>query len=67
MSKIPTADVAPREEVELWKGRVEAVFAAIPKTRREFAREIFEEVQKTLVFGADRMRITELKKKYTEE
>lgn len=45
---VSTADVAPRAEVELWKGRTEAVFAAIPETRREFARKIFGEVRNIL-------------------
>ncbi len=34
--------------------------------RAEVAREIFEEIEKTLVFGADRMRVAALKKKYTD-
>lgn len=35
--------------------------------RAEVAREIFEEVRKTLVFGADRMRVIAPQKKYMEE
>lgn len=66
-----------RAEVELWKGRTEAVFAAIPETRREFAREIFDEIaskQITIVDHVGTMGVVvllkdifELKKKYTEE
>ena len=75
-SFVSTADVAPRAEVELWKGRTEAVFAAIPETRREFARKIFEEIEKlTFVsgFGGDVPNLVimtakgfaEIKKKYS--
>ncbi len=62
-------------EVKLWKGRAEAVFAAIPETRREFAREIFEEIEKIGIVTRATVRgeiiynvsaeYTALKNKYT--
>jgi hypothetical protein len=57
-----------RAEVELWKGRTEAVFAAIPETKREFARKIFEEIYEDCFdqFGyIDYEKLAALKKKYT--
>ena len=67
---VDEADVATRAEVELWKGRTEAVFAAIPETRREFARKIFEEIDKLHIHVSspyDANRYAELKNKYTGE
>lgn len=38
------ADVAPKSEVERWRRNLEAVLEEIPETKREIAREIFEEI-----------------------
>lgn len=54
-----------REDYEAVIAGQETLQKYIAKIKAEVAREIFEEVQKTLIFGADRMRIAELKKKYT--
>ena len=38
--------------------------AADVAPREEVVREIFEKIEKTLIFGADRMRVAKLKKEY---
>ena len=75
----PTADVVPKSEVERWRRNLEAVLEEIPETKREVAREIFEEIEKALnlskCYGESGIYfehdieadIAELKKKYTEE
>ena len=76
---LPTADVVPKSEVERWRRNLEAVLEEIPETKREVAREIFEEIEKALnlskCYGESGIYfehdieadIAELKKKYTEE
>lgn len=48
LTEIPTADVAPKNEVERWRRQLEAVLDEIPETKREVAREIFAEVEKII-------------------
>lgn len=45
---------------------IDSISGADVAPRAEVAREIFEEIQETLVFGVDRYRVLQLKKKYTE-
>ena len=70
----PTADVVPKSEVERWRRNLEAVLEEIPETKREVAREIFEEIKEIGSFGEPIVdyicmsfdELAELKKKYTE-
>ena len=67
-----TADVAPRSEVERLYYNLQAVLEERAETKREIAREIFEEIESIFIDGCDyyhSMEIgdfAELKKKYTE-
>ena len=74
----PTADVVPKSEVERLRFNLEAVLEEIPETKREVAREIFEDMQSCLIqrhwngldivsFEFDAVKYAELKKKYTKE
>ena len=83
VQKQPTADVAPKSEVErlehildcyaLQYGTVTDQQKVIEKAKSEVAREIFEEIEKLRVIGIHGFKtylkkdIDELKKKYTEE
>ena len=63
------ADVVPKSEVERWRRNLEAVLEEIPETKREIAREIFEEIESLFFKNGVFIHIqsyNELKKKYTE-
>ena len=71
----PTADVAPKSEVERWRRNLEAVLEERAEEKAELAREIFEEIEKTFIDSStlpdcamfvDIDKVAELKKKYTE-
>ena len=79
----PTADVVPKSEVEKLKADVEVwkqnrfniyqKLECYKMTRAKVAREIFEEIEKHLIFNAygiatiSDKTFAELKKKYTED
>lgn len=71
----PTADVVPKSEVDRVYYNLRAVLEERAETKREIAREIFEEIEKLsyrfmndkhYIFGDMVWDIAELKKKYTE-
>ena len=78
IAKTPTADVAPKSEVERLYYNLQAVLEERAETKREIAREIFEKIEKALnlskCYGESGIYfehdietdIAELKKKYTE-
>ena len=78
LNNIPTADVVPKSEVEVWKQNRFNLYQRLKLheiARQKVAREIFEEFERLMEnnevwFGqTDEMReeFAELKKKYTEE
>ena len=77
IDEIPTADVAPKSDVEIWKQNRFNLYQRLELykiTRQEVAREIFDEIEREI----DSIRgmnfamqalddfLAELKKKYTE-
>lgn len=74
----PTADVVPKSEVEMWQGALKAeelhneltmemAKKALTNAKAEIAREIFEELERKLLFvGQASYSLAEIKKKYTE-
>jgi hypothetical protein len=71
IENFPTADVVPKSEVERWRRNLEAVLEEIPETKREVAREIFEDIKFALaqmgISFNDQPILCELEKKYTED
>ena len=77
IANIPTADVVPKSEVEYWKKQ--CFYACMhngcldfAKIKAEVAREIFEEIERTLkseipfIGSAVVVMLANIKKKYTE-
>lgn len=78
---MPTADVVPRSEVDLYRKQVDeledelaSAYDKLEKAKAEVAREIFAEIGERLsvveghrgLYTISEADITELKKKYTE-
>ena len=65
----PTADVAPKSEVDRWRRNLEAVLEERAETKQEIAMEIFEDLESMIYEHGviNCHKLDKLKKKYTEE